>query len=260
MTTITASPLRHDNASPGFIARYHFLLRRLHSLTGILFGLYLFVHLGVNATLAEGARHDGQPTVFQQQVNYIHSLPFLPVVEIALIYAPLAFHTLYGFWIIYTGQPNIGKYGYTRNWLYILQRISGLIIVFFAMFHIFTMKGWLPGTFASALTFQPLDATASTARHLYTAWWIWAVTYPIGVLASAFHTANGFYGAAITWGLTISATAQKRWGALCVVLFFGLFSAGMTALVAGVIAAQSPAATVPMHSPLEKTGSSAIGH
>jgi succinate dehydrogenase / fumarate reductase cytochrome b subunit len=249
MSSLTAPPaLEFSRPKPGFIARNHFLFRRLHSLTGILFGLYLFVHLGINATLAEGTRHDGKPTVFQQQVDYIHSIPFLLVVECAFIYLPLAYHTLYGFWIIYTGQPNVGKYGYTRNWLYILQRISGLIIVLFAMFHIFTMKGWLPGEFARALEFDPLNATNSTARALYTAWWIWAVTYPIGILASAFHTVNGFYGAAVTWGLTISATAQKRWGVFCAILFFGLFGAGMTALVAGVAAAQRlPATSVPAH-------------
>jgi succinate dehydrogenase / fumarate reductase cytochrome b subunit len=180
--------------------------------------------------------------VFQAQVDKIHGLPFLGFVEFFGIYLPLVYHTLYGFWIIYTGQPNVGRYGYTRNWLYVFQRISGLIIVLFALFHIFTMKGWLPGEFASALVFEPLRATESTARHLYAAWWIWAVTYPIGVLASAFHTANGFYASAITWGLTISARSQKRWGMFCAMLFFGLLTAGMVALIAGVTKAQ-PTAT-----------------
>ena len=240
MSTITAHSAHGATKARG-LAQYHFLFRRLHSLTGILFGLYLFVHLAVNASLAEGARHDGQPTVFQAQVDKIHGLPFLPFIEIFFIYLPLAYHTIYGFWIMYSGQPNVGRYGYTRNWLYLFQRISGLVIVFFALFHVMSMKGWLPGEFARALVFQPEAATASTARHLYAAWWIWGVTYPIGVLASAFHTANGFYAAAITWGLTISARAQKRWGMFCAILFFGLFFAGMTAIVAGVRAAQSPA-------------------
>jgi len=98
------------------------------------------------------------------------------VVECAFIYLPLAYHTLYGFWIIYSGQPNVGKYGTRVIGSTSCSRISGLIIVLFAMFHIFTMKGWLPGEFARALEFDPLNATNSTARALYTAWWIWAVT------------------------------------------------------------------------------------
>lgn len=236
-TTITA----HVNAADdriGWLARNHFLFRRLHSLTGIAFGLYMFVHLGVNASLAEGARHDGAPTVFQQQVDKIHSLPYLTVIEIAFLYFPLAYHTVYGIYIILTGQLNVGNYGYTKNWLYVLQRVTAMVIFFFAAFHIFTMKGWLPGGFAGALKFDALDATRSTANHLYATWWIWTVAYPLGVIASAFHTANGFYAGAITWGLTISAQAQKRWGIFCSMLFAGLLAAGMVALIAGVATAR----------------------
>ena len=36
------------------LGQYHFLLRRLHSLTGIVFGGYLVVHLLINATIAQG--------------------------------------------------------------------------------------------------------------------------------------------------------------------------------------------------------------
>ena len=236
-TTITAHVQAADRRV-GWLARNHFLFRRLHSLTGILFGLYMFVHLGVNASLAEGARHDGGPTVFQQQVDKIHSLPYLMAIEVAFLYFPLVYHTVYGFYITLTGQLNVGAYGYTKNWLYVMQRVTAMVIFFFAIFHVFTMKGWLPGTFADALVFRPHEATASTAEHLYAAWWIWAVVYPLGVLASAFHTANGFYASAITWGLTISSQAQKRWAALCSAIFVGLLAAGMVALIAGVNAAR----------------------
>jgi succinate dehydrogenase / fumarate reductase cytochrome b subunit len=236
-TTITAHVRAADDRI-GWLARNHFIFRRLHSLTGIAFGLYLFIHLGVNATLAEGARHDGQPTVFQEQVSQIHRLPFLIAIEFAFLYLPLAYHTIYGTYITLTGQLNVGPYGYTRNWLYVLQRVTAMVILFFALFHIFTMKAWLPGTFADALEFRALDATRSTAEHLYYSWWIWALVYPLGILASAFHTANGFYAAAITWGLTISAKAQKRWGIVCSLLCVGLLGAGMTALVAGVVIAR----------------------
>ena len=56
---------------------YYFIARRLHSLTGLVFGGYLVVHLLINATLIEGQRHGAGPTVFQLQVDKIHSLPFL---------------------------------------------------------------------------------------------------------------------------------------------------------------------------------------
>ncbi len=238
MSTISAHP--SGSPSVGLLAKNHFLLRRLHSLTGILFGMYLFVHLGVNATLAEGARHAGAPSVFQQQVDQIHRLPFLLAIEMALIFIPLAYHTVYGIWIVFSGQWNIGSYGYTRNWLYVFQRITAMVILFFALFHILSMRGFFPGEIGRALTFEPTEAVSSTVHHLMYAWWIWAVAYPLGILSSAFHTANGFYAAAITWGLTISSQAQKRWGGVAVLMFLFLFAAGMTALIAGVSKAQQP--------------------
>lgn len=238
MSTISAPS--SETPQLGLLARHHFLLRRLHSLTGIMFGLYLFVHLGVNATIAEGSRHAGDPSVFQQQVDQIHRLPFLLGVEIAMIFLPLAYHTIYGTYIVFTGQWNIGNYGYTRNWLYVFQRITAMVILFFALFHILSMRGFFPGEIGTALAFDPVRATDSTVQHLVYAWWIWAVAYPLGILSSAFHTANGFYAAAITWGLTISARAQKRWGMVAVLMFLFLFFAGMTALVAGVIKAGQP--------------------
>lgn len=120
MSTATAP----DYALHDIGGRHYFLLRRLHSLTGLVFGGYLIIHLLVNATLAEGARHAGQATVYQQQVDKIHSLPFLSMVEWTLIYLPILYHTFYGIWITATGQPNVDRYGYAKNWFYILQRIA----------------------------------------------------------------------------------------------------------------------------------------
>ena len=217
-------------SSPGIMAgRNYFLLRRLHSLTGLIFGGYIIVHLLVNATLIEGARHDGQPTVFQMQVDKIHSLPFLSAVEWIAIYLPLLFHTFYGIYIMVAGRPNVGSYPYPKNWFYLLQRISAIMIVFFLIFHVLGMKG----VFGSAtLTFVPEDATTSTIRHIQAHWTVAYLLYPIGVIASCFHLANGFWTAAITWGLTISASAQRRWGFVCAGLFLMTLTCGMLALIA----------------------------
>ena len=39
--------------------------------------------------------------------------------------------------------------------------------------------------------------------------------YFLGVSSAVFHFANGLWTAAITWGLTISTAAQRRWGFVC---------------------------------------------
>jgi succinate dehydrogenase / fumarate reductase cytochrome b subunit len=226
--------------------RHYFLLRRLHSLTGLVFGGYLIVHLLINATLVQGLSEGGGKTVYQIQVDKIHSLPFLPLVEWTFIYLPILYHTFYGIWVIATGHPNVDRYGYSRNWFYTLQRVSAIVLVFFMVFHIFGMKGFFGSevihsmkvangseiTVGDKLTFVPVDyATQSTANHMNAAWWVWGVIYPVGILASCYHLANGFWTAGITWGLTVSSKAIHRWGIACTLLFVFTFGCGITALV-----------------------------
>ncbi len=210
-----------DLTVPEIGGTHHFLLRRLHSLTGLVFGGYLIVHLLVNATLAEGGR------IFQIQVDKIHSLPFLMVIEWLLIYIPILYHTVYGVWITATGQPNVAHYGYAKNWFYFFQRLSAIIIAAFMIFHILGMKG----VFGTGLEFVPEKyALESVKWHFQRSWMVLYLIYPIGVVASCYHLANGIWTAAITWGLTISAQAQRRWGYVCFGLFLLTLGCGILAL------------------------------
>jgi succinate dehydrogenase / fumarate reductase cytochrome b subunit len=221
-----------DLTVPLIGGRYHFLLRRLHSLTGIVFGGYLIVHLLINATIAQGGM------VYQLQVSKIHDLPFLPVIEWTFIYLPIIYHTVYGIWIIHTGQPNVANYPYGKNIFYTLQRASAIVIVLFMLFHVLSLKY---GLFGTKLSFDPHLALKTVATHMDNWFVVWFV-YPLGILASCFHLANGFWTAAITWGLTISAAAQRRWGFVCAGLFVVTFIAAMMALIAS---ARLDPATVP---------------
>ena len=162
-------------------------------------------------------------------MDKIHSLPFLPVIEWTFIYLPILFHTVYGVWIIFTGQPNVNRYCYQKNIYYTLQRISAVIIVFFMLFHVLSLKY---GAFGTNLSFEPHRALGTVGRHFDNGFLVWVV-YPIGILASCYHLANGFWAAAITWGITVSEGAQKRWGLICAGLFALTFIAGMIALIAG---------------------------
>ena len=213
-----------DLTVPVLGGRYHFLLRRLHSLTGLVFGGYLVVHLLINATIAQGGN------AYQTQVDKIHDLPFLPVIEWTFIYLPIIYHTVYGVWITLTGQPNVGHYPYAKNWFYFFQRLSAVVIVFFIIFHVFALKY---GLFGTNLAFEPhYGALRTVARHMDVHPVITWLVYPLGILASCYHLANGFWTAAITWGLTISDSAQKRWGYACAGLFVLTFVAGVVALIA----------------------------
>lgn len=220
MTTTTAS----DYTAPLLGGRNHFLLRRLHSLTGVLFGGYLIVHLIVNATLVQAG------LVYQQQVQKIHELPFLSAVEWLFIFLPIIYHCVYGVWITVTGQPNVNRYPYGKNWFYLLQRVTAVILIVFIAFHVLAMKTSL---FGERFEFDWTRATGSVQRHFLQTWWVTWIIYPIGLLSACFHLANGFWAAAITWGVTVSAGAQRRWGLACIGLFVLTTALAATALVVG---------------------------
>ncbi|HSZ60123.1 MAG TPA: hypothetical protein VK797_31050 [Tepidisphaeraceae bacterium] len=218
MTTATAP----DTTVPLFGGKHHFLLRRLHSLTGIIFGGYICIHLLVNATLIQGGN------IFQLQVDKIHSLPFLFGIEWLFICIPIIYHTIYGAWIIVTGQPNTGTYPYLKNTFYLLQRISAIILAAFIFYHVLSMHG----LFGPA--FDPAHATPSAAANIDAHWFVAYLVYPIGIIAACFHTANGFWAAGISWGLTVSKGGQRRWGWVCLAIFAGMTLAGLTALAAAI--------------------------
>ena len=174
------------------------------------------------------------------QVDKIHALPFLIVVESLLIYIPILFHTIYGVWITATGQPNIAHYRYAKNWFYFFQRVSAIIIVLFMIFHVLGMKGLL----WTQLQFVPEKyALESVKYHFQWHWSVLYLIYPIGVLSSCYHLANGIWTAAITWGLTISESAQRRWGYVC----FGLF---LLTLACGILALYGVMRINPVSSPV----------
>src|SRR3972149_6845831 len=87
---------------PSLMARTHFVLRRLHSLTGIVpVGAFVIFHLFTNCQLVLGADE------FQHEVDFIHSLPGLPFLEVALWLA-IGFHATLGVVYTLTGPVNVG--------------------------------------------------------------------------------------------------------------------------------------------------------
>src|SRR5262249_3692194 len=103
-------------------AKRGFLLRRLHSLSGVVpVGVFLIEHLWTTAKARAGQAS------FDRAVREINPLPLLPVIEIFGIFLPLAFHAIYGVKLAFDSRPNVVKYPYSRNWLYTMQRVTGLV-------------------------------------------------------------------------------------------------------------------------------------
>ena len=232
-----------------FLDRHYFLLRRLHSLSGIVpIGVFLIVHLVTNSSLAWGAfALRGEPMLepgilaggsqyFQEEVHWINTgVPHLLLIEISL-WVAIAFHSVLGIYYATTGKRNTKQYAYQDNWRYTLQRISGYLGIFFIVYHIATLRwGWsflVPGGaewnhhFSASTLAQAIKGSTETMTAGGIAV---SLLYFAGITMLIYHFANGLWTAAITWGLTISEGAQKRWGLVCAGLGVGLMAAGWSA-------------------------------
>lgn len=224
--------VRVESPPTSFLARHDFLIRRLHSLSGLIpVGAYMVVHLLVNASVLES------PNTFQKNVYQIHSLgALLPVVEWTFIFIPILFHAIVGVVIVAGGIPNTGAYPYAANRRYTLQRITGMIAFVFIALHVFHMHGWFHNSYWMDRIVNPLgggqfraySAVSSAGEALQSGAWV--AVYLIGILACVYHLANGIWTMGITWGVWISPEAQKRALRICTVFGVLLAVVGVSAL------------------------------
>lgn len=258
---------------PGFLDRHHFLLRRLHSLTGIVpIGVFLIAHLVTNSSLAWGKLGlrtegvgvpiaEGGVRYFQEEVTWINTqVPHLFLIEVTL-WVSIAFHAILGIVYARSGRPNTRLYAYQDNWRYVLQRWSGYLGVLFIFYHVATLRwGWswlVPGGAEWSHEFAT-STLAMALRGAESGWTIMgllvSVFYFAGISLLVFHFANGLWTAAISWGLTVSAPAQRRWGAVCAVVGVGLMGAAWMALGAALLVDPGEARAIEARAIVEEHG------
>ena len=197
-----------------------FYLRRLHSLVGIIpVGLFLAQHLVVNHFATKGAES------FNTAVHFMESLPFVLFLEWFVIYIPLMFHAFYGLYIAFTAKNNPQRYGTFRNWMFVLQRITGIILVVFIAWHIFETR-FQKAIGAQEVNFNMMaDILASPLMFAF---------YVVGVVSATFHLANGIWSFLVSWGITHSPTSQRISTYVTIGIFLALTVVGVRALLAFV--------------------------
>ena len=200
-----------------------FLLRKLHQVTGVVpLGVFFFVHMFTNSKALNGEAS------FNKAVKEIHEIPYLLLIEIFGIFLPLLFHSIYGVIISSEAKPNPLSYGYGRNWFYIFQRITGIFLFFFLLFHILNLRfGMVP-----YLNMTPVAGNADRAFSIvsgeFQITWV-LLLYFLGVIATAWHLAYGFFLFAVDWGLVIGEKAQKMTLTACMGLAVMLSFVGINA-------------------------------
>lgn len=207
-----------------------FLLRRLHSLTGIVpIGAFLLEHFISNSEATKGA------LAYNDQVKFLTSLPFVSVLEWGFIFLPLLYHSLYGFYIWYRGESNVSEYPWTGNWLYTSQRWTGMIAFFYILYHTYYMR--FTGVH---LMNGGYNAAFWKVQHEFQNPWAIAA-YVIGIIAASWHFSYGVWLFAAKWGITIGDKARKRFGYLCLGLAVALVAIGLITIRAFVSAPLVPA-------------------
>lgn len=211
------------------VDRNHFLLRRLHSLSGIVpVGAFLINHLLANSTAFLGPKH------FDHHIGIIHDLPWLVVIETVFIFIPLAFHGAYGILIAWQGKLNQSQYPYMDNWRYTLQRITAYITIVFVLVHLAHFR------FAYLFGGQEYGSAypaffAFTQAGFLKGWlptWVWMTLYSIGLVAAVYHFCNGIVTFCITWGITVGVAPRKKMSLAAGGLGVVLLAWGVLSLVA----------------------------
>lgn len=197
-----------------------YLMRKLHSLSGVVpVGAFMCFHLWENARALQGQAQ------FDEAVAGINHMPFLPVLEWGLILLPLAFHALYGIKLAFGANHNVGKYTYSRNWMYTFQRVTGMLAFFFILFHLWEYW-WQKQTGALAVE-QFYPALCQKMSYAVGPVPVIGLIYAVGISACVFHFANGLYGFCFSWGITSTRRSQQQAATV-----FGLI--GVAVLVLGL--------------------------
>lgn len=180
----------------------YFWLRRLHSCTGFLLAaVYL-----VGFLIPWGAAVNG-PQAFNRSAAFMARLPFVDVLFALFVLLPFLFHAAIGLSIVYRSQFNVVAAGNVRNWMYAAQRVTGMLLIPFALYHLARTE--------LAFAFTGRYADFAFVQKLLAPGWTKAL-YGVGVVGAAFHIGNGMSVGLARWGIVVSRRAQ---GAVSIVMW-----------------------------------------
>ncbi len=194
--------------------RRYFLLKKLHSLTGVIptAGFVIF-HLFENSGSVAGAE------VFNHTVANLRGFPYLYALEIGLI-APIFFHAIFGIYLAFKAKHNVAQYPFRGNWMYWLQRITGIFLLFFICYHLYNTR------FAGVASDQMFQHLAHEYANPLVFWF-----YALGIASAAFHIGNGLWGFAVAWGIVSGQKSQDRAWKVCMGIGLVTFLMGINSLL-----------------------------
>jgi succinate dehydrogenase / fumarate reductase, cytochrome b subunit len=207
--TVTGSPV---GIHPAFWAR------KLHSLTGVFpIGVFLVEHFFTNSFALFG------PQAFNETVEKLQSLPYVIFLEVGLIAVPILYHALYGIMISGQGRPNSFQYCYLRNWMYVLQRLTGVVLLIYIGMHVYETR-IMAAIRGEHITYEYVaQELAQPGMFAF---------YVLGILSAVFHFSSGLWSFLIGWGVTVTERSMRTSAYICTLMGIVLGAIGLNALLA----------------------------
>lgn len=194
-----------------------FYTRRLHSLLGVLpIGLFVVQHLLINYFAVYGEES------FNKAASFMGNLPFVLLLETFVIYIPILFHAILGVYIALDAKNNTRNYGYLRNWLFKLQRFTGIITFIFIVVHVWQTR--------IQVALGSVEVNYSLMEGILTNPLYFAF-YLIGILSTTFHLANGLWGFCVSWGITQSPRSQQVVTYVTIFVFIAVSYLGIRSII-----------------------------
>jgi succinate dehydrogenase / fumarate reductase cytochrome b subunit len=205
------------------VTREDYVMHRIHSITGVMpVGYYMVQHLALNTfSIASAEKFNGV-------IDFFEGLPkhFLLALEVGMIWLPLLFHAIYGVFIISRAENNYltSKYKWSQNRMFFLQRLSGLVVFAFLIYHVSstTIYKYVSGN-SEAIKYDAWSAKLHNP--------IWLLVYLVGILGASYHLGYGLWNFCIRWGITVTEAAQLRIQKISAVVFLAVTLMGWGALI-----------------------------
>lgn len=194
-----------------------YFYRRLHSLLGVVpITIFVVQHLIINHFIVYGEER------FNKVAQFMGNLPFVLALEIFVIYLPILFHAILGVYIVFVARNNVKRYGFFRNWMFYLQRITGIITLIFIVWHVWQTR--------VQVALGNAEVNAQLMENILSQpFYFWF--YIISILAVVFHLANGLWGFAVSWGIAQSPRSQQVITYFTVIVFLVVSYIGIRTII-----------------------------
>ena len=171
-----------------------YFLDKLQSLSGVIpIGAFLLEHFWSNSYALVSVQKYNDVSVELQ------SIPWRIIVEACVLWLPILFHGFYGLYIWWMGKSNAIGHPWMANWLWVLQRWTGIIALIFIFWHVYLER------FVGHGRTNYQDLADAMSHPGYFAFYIAGITAATTFAAGDFLAANctsiasGSWNVASTW-------------------------------------------------------------